>query len=242
MNAGCPLPRESICATLRPAPGAPPVEWRASTDLVEYEEAVAEMERRAARIARGEAPECVWLLEHPPIYTAGTSARDADLLDRRFPVHRTGRGGQFTYHGPGQRIAYVMLDLARRRRDARAYVCGLESWLIATLADFGVAGERREARVGVWVPRPDKPPGVAGEPAEDKIAAIGVRLRQWVSFHGVALNVAPDLSHFSGIAPCGVRERHLGVTSLADIGHPARMTDVDAALLRHFDAIFGDVA
>jgi lipoyl(octanoyl) transferase len=210
-----------------------------SEGLVGYEEALAFMEARVAAIARGAAPECVWLLEHPPIYTAGTSAKDSDLLDARFPVHRTGRGGQFTYHGPGQRIAYVMLDLTQRRRDIRAFVCALESWLIATLAEFGVVGERREARVGVWVQRPDKAPGPNGEMAEDKIAAIGVRLRQWVSFHGIALNVAPDLSHFSGIAPCGVRERRLGVTSLKDLGARATMADVDAALRRHFEAIFG---
>ncbi len=242
MSAHCTLPRESIHASLLPEGDAPPVQWRVSDGLVDYQEAVVEMESQAARIAAGEAPECVWLLEHPPVYTAGASAKDADLLEARFPVYRTGRGGQFTYHGPGQRIAYVMLDLARRRRDARAYVCGLESWLIATLADFGVAGERREARVGVWVARPDKPPGLAGEPAEDKIAAIGVRLRQWVSFHGVALNVAPDLSHFSGIAPCGVRDRHLGVTSLADLGRDITMADVDAALRRRFQSIFGNVS
>ncbi|QGM96159.1 lipoyl(octanoyl) transferase LipB [Methylocystis parvus] len=239
MNAPCPLPRDSLDPALAAAPGAPPVEWRASGGLVDYEAAVAFMEARVARIAAGEAPECVWLLEHPPIYTAGTSAKESDLLDPRFPVFRTGRGGQFTYHGPGQRVAYVMLDLTRRRRDARAFVCGLESWLISTLADFGVAGERREARVGVWVKRPDKPRGLAGEIAEDKIAAIGVRLRQWVSFHGIALNVAPDLSHFSGIAPCGVRDAHLGVTSLADLGVDAGMAEVDAALLRNFAQIFG---
>jgi lipoyl(octanoyl) transferase len=203
---------------------------------------VREMEARVARIAAGEAPEAVWLLEHPPIYTAGTSAKDADLLDARFPVHRTGRGGQFTYHGPGQRVAYVMLDLTRRRRDARAYVCGLESWLISTLSDFGVVGERREARVGVWVKRPEKPRGPAGDTAEDKVAAIGVRLRQWISFHGVALNVAPDLSHFSGITPCGVRDSHLGVTSLADLGVTATMGEVDAALRRRFVELFGPVS
>ncbi|WP_457799014.1 lipoyl(octanoyl) transferase LipB [Methylocystis sp. S23] len=224
---------------LAPQAGAPPVEWRVSADLVDYEEAVALMEARVARIAAGAARECVWLLEHPPIYTAGASAKDADLLDPRFPVHRTGRGGQFTYHGPGQRVAYVMLDLSRRRRDARAFVCGLESWLISTLAGFGVAGERREARVGVWVNRPDKPRGLKGETAEDKIAAIGVRLRQWVSFHGVALNVAPDLSHFSGITPCGVRDAHLGVTSLKDLGAAAGMAEVDAALKQNFERTFG---
>jgi lipoyl(octanoyl) transferase len=231
--------RDAVQRRLLPEAAGPPVEWRVSSGYVDYEAAVAEMEARVARIAAGEAAELVWLLEHPPIYTAGTSAKEADLLDARFPVHRTGRGGQFTYHGPGQRVAYVMLDLTRRQRDARAYVCGLEAWLIATLADFGMTGERREARVGVWVKRPDKPHGPAGDIAEDKIAAIGVRLRQWISFHGVALNVAPDLSHFSGITPCGVRESHLGVTSLADLGVAADMARVDAALKRRFVEIFG---
>ncbi len=242
MTDACALPRDSLRAPLLPDPAGPPVEWRVSAGYVDYETAVREMEARVARIAAGEAPEAVWLLEHPPIYTAGTSAKDADLLDPRFPVHRTGRGGQFTYHGPGQRVAYVMLDLTRRRRDARAYVCGLESWLISTLSDFGVIGERREARVGVWVKRPEKARGLTGDLAEDKIAAIGVRLRQWISFHGVALNVAPDLSHFSGITPCGVRDSHLGVTSLADLGVTATMGDVDAALRRRFIEVFGPVS
>ncbi|MEF3364933.1 lipoyl(octanoyl) transferase LipB [Methylocystis sp. 9N] len=224
---------------MRARAGAPPAEWRVSEGLIGYEDAVAWMEARAAAIASGEARECVWLLEHPPIYTAGSSAKEADLLEARFPVYRAGRGGQFTYHGPGQRVAYVMLDLTRRQRDARAFVCALESWIIATLSDFGVKGERRDARVGVWVARPDKPRGLAGETAEDKIAAIGVRLRQWVSFHGVALNVAPDLTHFSGIAPCGVRETHLGVTSLEDLGVRADMRAVDAALRSNFERIFG---
>ncbi len=241
MSAPCPLPRDAIHAPLLPVATAAPVEWRVSATTVGYEEAVTQMEARVAGIARGEARECVWLLEHPPIYTAGASARDTDLLDPRFPVHRSGRGGQFTYHGPGQRIAYVMLDLTRRRRDARAYVCALESWLIATLADFGVSGERREARVGVWVKRPGKACGPNGEAAEDKIAAIGLRLRQWVSFHGIALNVAPDLSHFSGITPCGVREAHLGVTSLADLGIHASMGEVDRSLERNYTKLFGPV-
>jgi lipoyl(octanoyl) transferase len=242
MTDPCPLPRGAIAASLAPSADAPPVEWRVSEGLVGYEDAVAQMEARVSQIATGHARECVWLLEHPPIYTAGTSAKDNDLLDARFPVHRTGRGGQFTYHGPGQRVAYVMLDLTRRRRDARAYVCGLESWLIATLADFDVTGERREARVGVWVTRPDKPRGLGGEIGEDKIAAIGVRLRHWVSFHGIALNVAPDLTHFSGITPCGVKDSHLGVTSLADLGVTARIAEVDAALKRNFELIFGALA
>jgi len=241
-EAACPPVRAADASGMHAPAGAPPVEWRVSKDLVAYEEAVAWMEARAAAIASGEAPECVWLLEHPPIYTGGSSAKEQDLLDARFPVFRTGRGGQFTYHGPRQRVAYVMLDLTRRRRDVRALVCALESWIIATLADFGVSGERRSSRVGVWVARPEKPKGLGGETAEDKVAAIGVRLRQWVSFHGVALNVAPDLTHFSGIAPCGVREAHLGVTSLADLGATADMQAVDAALRRNFEKIFGTSA
>jgi lipoyl(octanoyl) transferase len=197
------------------------------------------MEALAEAIATGAADEEVWLLEHPPVYTAGSSARDVDLLDPRFPVHQTGRGGQYTYHGPGQRVAYVMLDLGRRRRDVRAFVCALEGWLIASLADLGVQGERRAGRVGVWVERPSKLPGPGGEAAEDKIAALGVRLRRWVSFHGVALNVAPDLSHFSGIAPCGMRAAHYGVTSLKELGAPSEMSIVDAALRRRFEERFG---
>ncbi|MFA6207665.1 MAG: lipoyl(octanoyl) transferase LipB [Methylocystis sp.] len=236
--AACP-PAPAAETAMRTPKGAPPVEWRVGDDLVPYEEAVAFMEARAAAIASGEARECVWLLEHPPIYTGGSSAKEQDLLEARFPVHRTGRGGQFTYHGPKQRVAYVMLDLTRRQRDVRAFVCALESWIIATLADFGVTSERRAGRVGVWVARPEKAKGRSGEMAEDKIAAIGVRLRQWVSFHGIALNVAPDLTHFSGIAPCGVRDAHLGVTSLADLGVAADMPAVDAALRRNFEAIFG---
>lgn len=240
-EAVCPPVRAADAAAMRAPAGAPVVEWRVSDGLVDYEAAVAFMEARAAAIASGAARECVWLIEHPPVYTGGSSAKAQDLLDARFPVYRTGRGGQFTYHGPKQRVAYVMLDLTRRRRDVRALVCALESWIIATLADFGVTGERRAARVGVWVERPDKPKGPLSETAEDKIAAIGIRLRQWVSFHGVALNVAPDLTHFSGIAPCGVREAHLGVTSLADLGVTADMQTVDASLRNNFEAIFGPV-
>ena len=204
-------------------------EWLVSSALVPYEHAVAIMEERVARIAEGRAPELVWLLEHPSIYTAGTSAREADLLAAdRFPVHRTGRGGQLTYHGPGQRVIYVLLDLRRRGGDLHAYVCGLERWLIAALADLGVRGEVRPGRVGVWVER-----RIGSEALrEDKIAAIGVRVRRGISYHGVALNVGPDLEHFSGIVPCGIREH--GVTSLADLGNPASMADVDAALSRHF--------
>lgn len=222
----------------RRADGAP-VEWRVSDGLVPYEEALAFMEARASEIAAGVAGEQVWLLEHPPIYTAGASAKPADLIAARFPVHVAGRGGQYTYHGPGQRVAYVMLDLRSRRPDVRAFVAALEAWIIETLAELGVAGARREERVGVWTARPDKPAGLLGEPAEDKIAAIGVRVRRWATLHGISLNVAPDLSHFSGIVPCGVAQSHYGVTSLADLGRPAAMAQVDAALRARFEAIFG---
>ncbi len=220
----------------RPDPGpdsaAPPLpEWRISDAPVDYAQAVAEMEARAAAIRAGEAQELVWLLEHPPLFTAGTSARDADLLDDLgLPVHRTGRGGQFTYHGPGQRVAYVMLDLDRRGRDLRRYVSNLESWIIDTLARFNVTGERRPGRVGIWVDRSrDLGPG-----REDKIAAIGVRVRRWVTYHGIALNVDPDLGRFAGIVPCGISEPGLGVTSLADLGIPVSMPEVDAALRASF--------
>jgi lipoyl(octanoyl) transferase len=221
------------------APGAPPVEWLVSPGLTAYEAALAAMEARAESLAAGGAAERVWLLEHPPLYTAGTSARPQDLLNARFPVHRAGRGGQFTYHGPGQRVAYVMLDLRRRRPDVRAYVGALEAWLIEALKVFGVSGETREDRVGVWVRRPDKAHGSGGVTAEDKIAAIGVRIRRWATFHGVALNVAPDLGHFSGIVPCGVSEPHYGVTSLADLSVGATMAEADAALRAAFEATFG---
>jgi len=192
------------------------------------------MTSRAAAIARGEAAELVSLLEHPPLYTSGTSAKPQELLDARFPVHATGRGGQFTYHGPGQRVGYVMLDLKRRAPDVRRFVASIEEWIIRTLATFGVRGERREDRVGVWVSRPDK-----GEGAEDKIAAIGIRIQRWVTLHGFALNVAPDLAHFSGIVPCGVSGQDFGVTSLADLGRPASMQDVDQALRAAFEPLFG---
>jgi lipoyl(octanoyl) transferase len=196
------------------------------------------MEARVAAIAAGEGRERAWLVEHPPLYTAGTSARDEDLVEPdRFPVFRSGRGGQFTYHGPGQRVAYVMLDLNRRVPDLRRYVAALEAWLIATLAEFNIRGERREDRVGVWVRRPDKAPSFPGGVAEDKIAAIGIRVRRWVSFHGVSLNVEPDLSHFSGIVPCGVSQH--GVTSLVDLGMPVTMPEVDHAMRRTFETVFG---
>lgn len=208
-------------------------EWTHLPGLAPYDETLAAMEARVAAIADGTAPEAIWLLEHPALYTAGTSARPEDLTDPgRFPVHAVRRGGQYTYHGPGQRVAYTMLDLNTRGRDVRRFVCALENWVIATLAEFGVKGERRAGRVGVWVTRPDRPPNPDGSPAEDKIAAIGVKLRRWVSFHGLSINVEPDLSHFDGIVPCGIRDH--GVTSLVDLGLPVTMADLDAALLRTF--------
>lgn len=214
------------------------VEWITSDAPVPYALAVEKMEARANAIAAGTAGEAVWLLEHPALYTAGTSAKIEDLKDPdRFPVHQTRRGGQYTYHGPGQRVAYVMLDLNTRGRDVRAFVQKLEAWVIAALDEFNVKGEIREGRVGVWVARPEKAPLLTGEPREDKVAAIGVRLRKWVSFHGISINVEPDLSHFDGIVPCGI-EGH-GVTSLVDLGLPVTMTDVDVALKHSFKQIFG---
>ncbi|WP_375457899.1 lipoyl(octanoyl) transferase LipB [uncultured Enterovirga sp.] len=225
--------RDELSDRLWAAPGSAPVEWRTSEGLTPYADAVAAMEERAGLIAEGRAAECVWLVEHPPLYTAGTSARDEDLVQPdRLPVFRTGRGGQFTYHGPGQRVAYVMLDLNRRRPDLRRFVAALEAWLILTLDRFNVRGERREDRVGVWVPRPEK-----GEGVEDKIAAIGIRVRRWVTFHGISLNVEPDLGHFGGIVPCGVAEH--GVTSLVDLGLPVTMHDADVALRAAFEEVFG---
>ncbi len=215
-------------------PGGGDVEWRISGAPIPYLDAVAAMEARVAGIAAEQVPELVWLLEHPPLYTSGTSGKAGDLLDPRFPMFETGRGGQLTYHGPGQRVAYVMLDLKRRRPDVRAFVAGLEEWIIRTLAAFNVRGERREDRVGVWVARPDKGVGY-----EDKIAAIGVRLRRWVSFHGIAINVEPELSHFSAIVPCGVADVRYGVTSLVDLGLPVTMEDVDVALRQAFEEVFG---
>jgi lipoyl(octanoyl) transferase len=207
------------------------IEWRISNEAVDYLAAIEEMEGRVAAIRCGSAAELVWLLEHPPLYTAGTSARDEDLLDPgRLPVHRTGRGGRYTYHGPGQRIAYVMLDLRRRGQDVRCYVHQLEEWIIRALASFGVCGERRDGRVGIWVARPGG--------REDKIAAIGVRVRQWVTYHGVALNIDPELDHYRGIVPCGIAEH--GVTSLAKLGVEATTQDVDLALHSSFTEIFTD--
>ncbi len=214
------------------------VEWITSPGLTGYTEAVEWMEARAAAIAAGRADEAVWLLEHPPLYTAGTSASPRDLATpARFPVFESRRGGQYTYHGPGQRIAYVLLDVSARGRDLRAFVAALEAWVIAALADLGVRGERRRGRVGIWVARPDSPPLPDGTPREDKIAAIGLRLRRWVSFHGLSINVDPDLSHYEGIVPCGISGH--GITSLADLGVDVAMADVDAALMRNFAAIPG---
>jgi lipoyl(octanoyl) transferase len=219
-----------------PAPeGAEPVEWRSGEGLTGYAYAVATMQARAEAIAAGRARELVWMVEHPPLYTAGTSARTTDVLDARFPVFDSGRGGQMTYHGPGQRVAYLMLDLKRRGPDVRRYVATLEDWLIRTLAAFKIRGERREDRVGVWVRRPE-------DGYEDKIAAIGIRVTHWVTLHGVSLNIDPDLSHFAGIVPCGVSEMRYGVTSFAELGHLVSMPEVDAIMRREFEALFGPTA
>ena len=214
-----------------------PLEWRVSEGLIPYPEALRVMEERVEKMLAGEAGELVWLLEHPPLYTSGTSAKPSDLLEpERFPVYPARRGGEYTYHGPGQRVVYAMLDLNRRGRDVRGYVWRLEDWVIRTLAEFNVVGGRRPGRVGVWVERPDKPPLPDGSPAEDKIAAIGVRVRRWIAYHGVAINVEPDLGHFGGIVPCGIRA--YGVTSLVDLGLPVTMTDLDVALARTFPQAF----
>lgn len=216
------------------------VEWRISSGLTAYEDALQVMEDRVAGIAAGTADELIWLLEHPPLYTAGTSAKREDLLDPdRFPVFEARRGGEYTYHGPGQRVVYVMLDVGKRGRDVRKFVQDLEAWVIAALATFNVDGAIRPGRVGVWVDRPEKPRGVDGAVAEDKIAAIGIRLRKWVSFHGISINVEPDLSHFDGIVPCGISAH--GVTSLVDLGLPVTMDDLDVALKASFDPVFGDI-
>tara|TARA_B100001540_G_scaffold310452_3_gene328257 strand:- start:74 stop:715 length:642 start_codon:yes stop_codon:yes gene_type:complete len=208
------------------------IEWKTSTGLIPYEQALAEMEARVAVISNNQAAELLWLLEHPPLYTAGTSADQNDLLEPdRFPVFDAGRGGQYTYHGPGQRVVYVMLDLRKRGRDVRKFVCDLEQWIIDTLAEFNVVGERRDGRVGVWVARDNG--------REDKIAALGVRVRKWVSFHGISINVEPDLGHFKGIVPCGLDQ--FGVTSLVDLGLPVTMDDLDTALIRCFEQTFGEM-
>lgn len=225
--------RDTLAPFSTPATAAP-VEWRVSDALIGYEAAVAEMQERVAAIAAGSAPELLWLLEHPPLYTAGTSAKPTEVIDARFPIFESGRGGQMTYHGPGQRVAYVMLNLKQRGPDVRRFVATLEEWIIRTLSTFNVRGERRDDRIGVWVRRPEK-----GEGREDKIAAIGIRVTQWVTLHGMALNVEPNLAHFSGIVPCGVSEQRYGVTSLADLGIPVSMPEVDMVLRREFEALFG---
>jgi lipoyl(octanoyl) transferase len=230
--------RSDILTTLFPTDNSAPVRWRISDELVPYEFALAEMEREVAEIASGKADELVWLLEHPPLYTAGTSANVTDLIDaNRFPVYDAGRGGEYTYHGPGQRVAYVMLDLKRRKQDVRAYVAALEQVIISTLDKMNIKGERREDRVGVWVQRPERPRLPDGSMAEDKIAALGIRLRKWVSFHGLSINVDPDLEHFGGIVPCGITQ--YGVTSLVDLGSLVMMSDVDVLLRQSFEEIFG---
>jgi lipoyl(octanoyl) transferase len=227
--------RQAIAARSRPSAGGR-VEWRIEEAPVAYPAALAAMEARAAAIAEGKAGELVWLLEHPPLYTAGTSARPDEIGEPRFPVFAAGRGGRFTYHGPGQRVSYAMLDLKRRGGDVRRLVADLEEWLIRTLAAFNIRGERREDRVGVWVRRPDK-----GAGREDKIAAIGIRVKRWVSLHGVSLNVDPDLAHFADIVPCGVTDERYGVTSFVDLGHPVTIPEVDAMLRQEFAAVFGEV-
>jgi lipoyl(octanoyl) transferase len=230
--------RADLEFSMLPLAGSPPVRWRIADEPVPYEDAVATMEREVAAIAEGHADELVWLVEHPPLYTAGTSADAADLIEPdRFPVFATGRGGEYTYHGPGQRVAYVMLDLKRRRQDVRAFVAALEDVIIRTLDSMNVRGERREDRVGVWVRRPEKPLLPDGAMAEDKIAALGIRLRKWVTFHGLSLNVDPDLTHFSGIVPCGIDT--YGVTSLVDLGLLVMMPDVDVKLREAFETVFG---
>jgi len=229
--------RDHVTIGLLPSGPSASIEWRVSDGLVAYDHALAVMAARSAAIARGEAPELVWLLEHPALYTAGTSAQPAELIKARFPVHSVGRGGRFTYHGPGQRVGYVMLDLKRRAPDIRRFVATLEEWIIRALARFNVRGERRNERVGVWVRRPDK-----GQGFEDKVAAIGVRVQRWVTLHGFALNVAPDLSHFAGIVSCGVSDARCGVTSLVELGCGASLSEVDTALRTEFTPLFGAVA
>ena len=230
-------PRSDATTGLLPAGSSPPVEWRVSDGLTAYDHALGVMAARVNAIAGGAATELVWLLEHPALYTAGTSAQPAELIEARFPVHSVGRGGQFTYHGPGQRVGYVMLDLKRRAPDVRRFVATLEEWLIRTLGRFNIRGERRSDRIGVWVRRPDK-----GQGFEDKIAAIGVRVQRWVTLHGFALNVAPDLSHFAGIVPCGVSDARYGVTSLAELGCSASLSDIDKELREEFTPLFGGAA
>jgi lipoyl(octanoyl) transferase len=229
--------RDDLTIGLLPPAGAAPVEWGVSDGPMAYDAALAAMSARAEAITRGQAPELVWLLEHPPLYTAGTSSRPGELIEARFPVHIAGRGGQFTYHGPGQRVGYVMLDLKRRAPDVRRFVVTIEEWIIRTLDAFNIRGERRDDRIGVWVRRPDKGAGY-----EDKIAAIGIRVQRWVTLHGFALNIEPDLSHFSGIVPCGVSDSLFGVTSFADLGLTASMPEIDRALRAQFEPLFGITA
>lgn len=230
--------RDELVDTSKVYRGDVSIDWKISDGLIPYKEALSWMEARVEEVNEGKVPECIWLLEHPPLYTAGTSAKPEDLVQPdRFDVHKTGRGGQYTYHGPGQRVAYVILNLAHRGLDVRAFVASLEQWIIETLSAFNVAGERREDRVGVWVKRPEKAPIPPQTVAEDKIAALGIRVRKRVTFHGIAINVEPDLSHFDGIVPCGVRQH--GVTSLVDLGHPVTMTDLDMELRREAERLFG---
>lgn len=235
------ITRQNLAQNLHPIDESPPVEWIVEPGLVDYDRAVAFMEERVAAIFDGSASECVWLVEHPALYTAGTSAKSSDLLsDNGFPVYKTGRGGEYTYHGPGQRIAYVMLDLKRRKPDIRAFVSALEEWVINTLDQFNIKGERREDRVGVWVQRPEKKPLDNGDCREDKIAAIGIRVRRWVSFHGISINVEPALEDYDGIVPCGIVGH--GVTSLVDLGLPVTMEDLDLELRQEFANLFGETA
>ncbi|RCL02825.1 MAG: lipoyl(octanoyl) transferase [Candidatus Tokpelaia sp. JSC188] len=234
------LSRDAMKHTFRPVGRAPAIEWRVESGLIDYPEALFFMEERVKDIHKGTASEMVWLVEHPPIYTAGTSAEEKDLLVYgRFPVYKTGRGGKFTYHGPGQRIAYVMLDLKHRKQDVRAFVAALEEWGIHALEHFNIKGERREDRVGIWVTRSEKSNQSNGLPAEDKIAAIGIRLRKWISSHGIAINVNPHLEHYSSIIPCGIAK--YGVTSFFDLGVPITMEDIDSALATTFHNIFGQL-
>lgn len=234
------MDRASLIIPMHASVGSPPIRWRISDGLVPYDEAVRRMEEEVAKIAAGEADELIWLVEHPPLYTAGTSADSKDLLSPdRFPVFQTGRGGEYTYHGPGQRVVYLMLDLKRRKQDVRAFVSALEDVVIGTLADMNIRGERREDRVGVWVQRPERAALPDGSQAEDKIAAIGIRLRKWVSFHGFSLNVDPELDHFSGIVPCGIS--HYGVTSLVDLGQLVMMSDIDTLIRANVERVFGPV-
>lgn len=232
--------RDEIKLDFSAVDGSNPVRWRVEEGLTPYKDALSFMESQATKISNGESDELIWLVEHPPLYTAGTSANAGDLVSPdRFDVYQTGRGGEYTYHGPGQRVAYVMLDLKRRKQDVRAFISALEAWIIGTLAEMNVRGERREDRVGVWVQRPEKIRLPDGSMNEEKIAAIGIRLRKWVSFHGIAINVEPDLEHFSGIVPCGVEK--YGVTSLVDLGLPVTMADLDIHLKVAFEEIFGPV-